>query len=191
MIYLAPILAPGREPPANQQAPPSTKAAPGQLGAHQARALCRMSQRASRQLCTEGGRWRWCHTAPVCSSSSSGTPRMYSTLLHLCTHHQQPLILPCAQKVRKRRRWAGRQLASVIGLAARTGAADGHTPDEHLSQVASELAVNVLLRARQLQVHVGVHGHKVACTRHALNETERSEPHRCTHQHTQPGKRTT
>jgi len=91
-----------------------------------------------------------------------------------------PHVALCARSGSIRRR-AGRQLASVASLAAHTGAAGWHTPDEHLSQVSSELAVNVLLRARQLQVHVGVHGHKVACNRHALSRTKRSEPQRCMH----------
>ena len=37
------------------------------------------------------------------------------------------------------------------------------SPDQHLPQVSCELPINVLLRAGQLQVHVRVNRHKVAC----------------------------
>lgn len=38
-----------------------------------------------------------------------------------------------------------------------------HAPNENLAQAASELAINVLLSADQLQVHVRVHRHQQAC----------------------------
>lgn len=52
-------------------------------------------------------------------------------------------------------------------------AAAAVAPNEHLSQVARELAVNVLLSAGQLQVHVRVNRHQVACRQAAGGRGER------------------
>lgn len=77
-------------------------------------------------------------------SSSSGTPLKYKTLLHLWRRRKEPINF---------QKWLSRLSLTFLYCCNvfRHYHSDLDLPDQNLSKVASELAIDVLFRACQLQ----------------------------------------
>ena len=75
----------------------------------------------------------------------------------------EPRPIPTWVLPRARDTCGGARGGWLILKGGRGDSGEDSAPDEHLAEVAREGAVNPLLRARQLQVHVLVHRRQVAC----------------------------